>query len=125
MYREEAMDILRQLARYGADASPVSLSGLVDTIRRDWPDSFADTLPEPLDLIGLSSPMSSRDAHLQGLQQVIEKRRAPANNNGMAKLRYHARWLLYLGEPEHEAPPKVSIIIPIYNRAWLVDSRTA
>jgi glycosyltransferase involved in cell wall biosynthesis len=38
-----------------------------------------------------------------------------------AKLSYHARWLLYLGAPEYEAAPKVSIVIPIYNRGWLVD----
>jgi glycosyltransferase involved in cell wall biosynthesis len=39
-----------------------------------------------------------------------------------AKLAYHARWLLYLGAPDIEPAPNVSIVIPIYNRAWLVDS---
>jgi hypothetical protein len=122
MHPDEGIDILRALARDGADENPFSLSGLAETIRRDWPDSFMDILPAPPDLVGQRSPISARDLHLRGLQEAIGQRLTPGHTGTTAKLRYHARWLLYLGEPEHEAPPKVSIILPIYNRGWLVDS---
>jgi hypothetical protein len=122
MHRDDAMDVLRALARDGADANPFSLSAFADAIGRDWPDSFADILPAPRDLIGQRCPISTRDVHLKGLQEAIEERLTLRCAIATAKLRYHARWLLYLGAPEYEAPPKVSIIIPIYNRGWLVDS---
>jgi glycosyltransferase involved in cell wall biosynthesis len=78
-------------------------------------------LPALPDLFGQSCPTSAREVHLQGLQEAI-KERLTRGSAAVAKLRYHARWLLYLGEPEQQGPPKISIIIPIYNRAWLVDS---
>ena len=120
MRRDEVMNILRTLARdgFGASFAP----GFTDTIRKDWPDSFADILPAPLDLIGQRPFVPVRDAHVKGLQQAIEEQQSPGSATTPAKLRYHARWLLYLGDPEHESSPKVSIIIPIYNRGWLVDS---
>ncbi len=122
MRRVEAMDILRGLARDGADANAFSRISLADTIRRDWPDSFTDTLSAPQDLVGYRSPVSPRDVHIKGLLRAIEERPGLERAVGTAKLRYHSRWLLYLGEPTREPPPRVSIIIPIYNRAWLVDS---
>lgn len=122
MRRVEAMEVLRALARDEADANPVALCDLADTIRKDWPDSFADILTPPPDLVGRRSPISARDVHLEGLLRAIEQRRGLGCVVATAKLRYHCRWLRYLREPGREAPPRVSIIIPIYNRAWLVDS---
>src|SRR5687767_5058012 len=121
MRRAEAIDVLRALAQDAAGANSFSL-GLVDTVHRDWPASFADILPAPRDLIGQWCPNSTRDVHLKGLQEAIEKGLTPRCAITTAKLRYHARWLLYLGDSEREAPPKVSITIPIYNLGWLVDS---
>jgi putative sugar O-methyltransferase len=122
MHRDEAMNILRALARKEADVNSFSLSGLTDAIRRDWPASFKDILPAPRDLIGQRSSMLARDIHVQGLKDAIGERAARGCTTNKTKLRYHARWLLYLGAPEDEAAPKVSIIVPIYNRSWLVDA---
>jgi glycosyltransferase involved in cell wall biosynthesis len=121
MHCDEAMDILRTIARDGAH-DPFPLSDLADTIRRDWPDDFADILPAPRDLVGQKCPICARQVHWKGLQEAIEEQPGLGRAVSTAKLRYHARWLLYLGDPVREAPPRVSIIIPIYNRGWLVDS---
>ena len=122
MHCHEAMDVLRALARNGVNTNSFSLSGLAQSLGRDWADGFGDLLPPPRDLVGQPCTISARDAHINGLLQAIEGSLADVRGVTRAKLRYHARWLLYLAEPKHEAGPKVSIIAPIYNRAWLVDS---
>ena len=121
MRSAEAMDILRALTKDGLEAN-FPLDALSETIRRDWPASFAHILPAPERLIGQRSTTGARDIHVRGLEETICNQLALDRALATAKLRYHARWLLYLGAPEFEPAPKVSIVVPIYNRGWLVDS---
>ena len=120
MRRAEALDILRALSKGGLEIN-FPLDNLSETIRREWPASFANILPVSRQLIGQRSTAPARDIHLRGLRETIWNQSALDRTLAIAKLSYHARWLLYLGAPEYEAAPKVSIIVPIYNRGWLVE----
>lgn len=121
MRSAEALDILRALTKDGLEMN-FPLGTLSETIRKDWPASFAHILPAPPQLVGQRSTTPARDIHVSGLQETIWNQSALGRTFATAKLNYHARWLLYLGAPEYEAAPKVSIVVPIYNRGWLVES---
>ena len=121
MRSAEALDILRALTKDGLEVN-FSLDRLSETIRRDWPASFAKIMPAPRQLVGKKSTIPARDIHLRGLEETIGNQSALDRTLATIKLSYHARWLLYLGAPEYEPAPKVSIVVPIYNRGWLVES---
>ena len=121
MRSAEALDILRALTKDGLEVN-FPRDNLSETIRRDWPASFANIMPAPRQLVGKKSTLPARDIHLRGLEETIGNRSALDHTLATIKLSYHARWLLYLGAPEYEPAPKVSIVVPIYNRGWLVES---
>ena len=69
MRNAKALDILRALSRDGLEVN-FRLDSLSETIRRNWPTSFADILPAPRQLVGQRSTPSARDIHLRGLQEI-------------------------------------------------------
>lgn len=121
--REEATDILFSLANAG-HSSPFSVTGLANRVRQDWPNDFSASLPSPDGLIGRACEMSPRDWHVACL--VAELNRSPRDDFGdNARLRYHARWLSFLGSGDPKALPLVSVVIPVLDRGSLIESLIA
>jgi hypothetical protein len=124
MTRDEALERLRLIHR--SPQADQDLAALAETVRRDWPEDFSGVFPKKQDLAGRPSALNPRDFHLNELTLSLEAaRRAGASPALDARIRYHARWLLFLGSPGPGTLPKVSLVIPTYNRAWAIGSLMA
>jgi hypothetical protein len=78
------------------------------------------TSDSPPDLVGRKSPCPPPEWHLRRLFELVDRQDVPGADIDRARRRYHARWLGHLLMPEQiEFRPRVTILVPVYNRAAL------
>lgn len=120
MTDDDAQQLLVETASAPGSLPREAADELLRHVGRHWPASFQLPAAAIAGLTGRPAELSARDWHLQGLEDALA---AWGRHNGGAaidaRIRYHTGWLLYLADPSDKAAPKVSVVIPIYNRAWL------
>jgi hypothetical protein len=74
----------------------------------------------PPDLFGRKPPCLPPEWHLRRLLDLVDRQEPPDADVDRARRLYHARWLGHLLVPQQvEFRPRVTVLIPVYNRAAL------
>ena len=121
MNRDDAVAILRAL-RQRPHEPPASFDAVSRCVLGGWPRDFTGLLAEPKHLDRRGEVACPRDWHLAGLEAALGEGRHGTSPELLARVQYHAAWLAFLGSGLAEDRPLVSLVIPTYNRGWLIDS---
>jgi glycosyltransferase involved in cell wall biosynthesis len=112
-----ACEILEELIHAKMSLTKTLFDRLEREIKQSWPKDFSVPKSLEANLVARPCSLSARNWHLGGLQSACEHTESHFTPAIAERIKYHARWLRFLGEPNGQTYPRVTVVIPIYNRA--------